>query len=231
MGASQLFSKEDLDDWSDRHADQIHLLNFVARGVFISAFRYFGQDLETDERSETEVAVAIHAKYREARIKIREIDSAPISRSERAAIMLDHRLLRSTWRSLFHLKRAVGNINFPEKYGWELIQACTEAGRVHELCDLSDGGVVDVILAKLQSVDGAAKGGLNSAKTRRAVSMVPGRMDLQKQKGELRARGVSEREVASLLARKYSCTPDYIRKILAGKDERANTIKATSLRD
>lgn len=62
--------------------------------------------------------------------------------------------------------------------------------------------------------DGAISGGINSGKARRQKSIIPTPDVLRTRRSELLASGKSERDVASILAKRYGCSPDHIRKTL-----------------
>lgn len=62
--------------------------------------------------------------------------------------------------------------------------------------------------------EGAQKGGLASAQTRRDQAKLPQSSILRRERDALVERGKPHREIAAMLAKKYLCTPDHIRKTL-----------------
>jgi hypothetical protein len=66
--------------------------------------------------------------------------------------------------------------------------------------------------------EGAARGGLASAESRRRASRIPAPSILRAERDRLIGLGKAEREIAGMLAKTHGCSADHIRKILKAKE-------------
>lgn len=87
-------------------------------------------------------------------------------------------------------------------------------GRLLMIKELCDAGVFDRFGSVQSSLAGARKGGTRSGEARRSQSSVPTPDDLRLQRQQLISIGKPARSVSSMLAKKYGCTTDHIRKQL-----------------
>jgi len=87
-------------------------------------------------------------------------------------------------------------------------------GRLWMIYDLNEDGSFNRIGSIQSSITGAALGGTKSGVTRRKQSRVPTPEALRIARQKLVDAGKPQREISAMLAKKYDCTTDHIRKIL-----------------
>lgn len=87
-------------------------------------------------------------------------------------------------------------------------------GRLTMVSDLFDEGVYDRIGSIQSALTGAALGGEKSGVTRRKQSRVPTPEALRVARQKLIDAGKPQRDISAMLAKKYDCTTDHIRKVL-----------------
>lgn len=95
-----------------------------------------------------------------------------------------------------------------------LAQAGVKYGRLLMVLDLCRLGVFDRIGSIQSALAGAALGGAKSGATRRKHSRVPTGEALSIERQRLIDAGKPSREISAMLAKKYGCTTDHIRKLL-----------------
>lgn len=103
--------------------------------------------------------------------------------------------------------------NIPE-YSDYLAQAGVSFGRLTMMMDLSEHYGFERLGSIQNALSGAALGGAKSGETRRKQSGVPIPKNLRIARQTLLDAGKPPREIAAMLAKKYSCTTDHIRKLL-----------------
>lgn len=99
-------------------------------------------------------------------------------------------------------------------YARYLAEAGNYFGRLTLIADLCQMDVYDQIGSIQSAKAGAAIGGRKSGETRRKQSIVPTPKDLRLEKERLVNQGKPSRDVSAILAKKYNCTTDHIRKLL-----------------
>lgn len=95
-----------------------------------------------------------------------------------------------------------------------LAQAGVYYGRLAMVADLCHTGVFDRFGSIGNSIAGASLGGEKSGITRRANSRVPTPEKLRLEQQRLIDANKPKREIGAILAKKYDCTTDHIRKLL-----------------
>lgn len=95
-----------------------------------------------------------------------------------------------------------------------LSEAGVYFGRLTMVSDLIEDGIYSRIGSIQSAIQGASVGGKRSGETRRNNSRLPIPSSLRAERDRLLAIGKPSREVSAMLASKYGCTSDYIRKHL-----------------
>jgi hypothetical protein len=95
-----------------------------------------------------------------------------------------------------------------------LAEAGVYFGRLTLIADLCQLDVYDQIGSIQSAKAGASIGGRRSGETRRKQSKVPTPIALRLEKERMVNQGKPSRDVSAILAKKYNCTTDHIRKLL-----------------
>lgn len=103
--------------------------------------------------------------------------------------------------------------DMPE-YFWAVIGAGSKLGKLAYIINLIEANIYLRIGSLESSFLGASKGGIRSGQTRRNQSRVPTPESLRTERLKLVSAGKPAREISSMLASKYHCTTDHIRKLL-----------------
>ena len=104
--------------------------------------------------------------------------------------------------------------NEREKFVFEVCSASVWFGQMRAIYDLYQDDLFPRLGALATAINGATKGGLKSGVTRRQQSKLPSKNALLDEREKLIQMGKSSRYVCAMLAKKYSCTTDHVRKIL-----------------
>ena len=107
-------------------------------------------------------------------------------------------------------------LNDHAKFVFEACAASVWFGRMRMVYDLYQNDIFPRLGALQTSLHGAVKGGLKSGVTRRKQSILPAKAILIAERDKLIGLGKSSRYVCAMLAKNYSCTTDYVRKVLKG---------------
>lgn len=99
-------------------------------------------------------------------------------------------------------------------FAGKLSEAGVHFGRLTMIYDLSENDSFNRIGSIQSALTGAALGGTKSGATRRKQSRVPSPEALRVARQKLVDAGKPHREISAMLAKKYDCTTDHIRKIL-----------------
>jgi hypothetical protein len=99
-------------------------------------------------------------------------------------------------------------------FSGKLSEAAVFFGRLTMIYDLSKDDSFNRIGSIQSALAGAALGGIKSGITRRRQSRVPTPEVLRVARQNLVDAGKPHREISAMLAKKYNCTTDHIRKIL-----------------
>lgn len=100
------------------------------------------------------------------------------------------------------------------EFVYEACSASVAFGRMRAIYDLYQDDVFPRLGALRTAINGAVKGGFKSGVTRRKLSTLPERAMLIVERDRLISLGKSSRYVSAILAKKYSVTTDYVRKVL-----------------
>lgn len=117
-----------------------------------------------------------------------------------------HIKIDESWRALLADKY----VEFVTK----IAEASVSFGQMKLIFDLYRADVFPRIGSILSSLHGASLGGFRSAHTRRKQSQVPAANVLRVERDNLIEMGKPQRAINAMLAKKYSCTSDHVRKIL-----------------
>jgi hypothetical protein len=154
-----------------------------------------------------ELALRLESKKSEASINIKERNSI-----YGVWLVLDcafngHWKLQDAYMSLKYSDRA--------SYAMYLAEAGVMFGQLLMIKKLTNDGIFNRIGSLISSLSGATKGGLRSGAQRRTQSKVPEPTELRAMRAKMLESSINNpRDIASKLAKKYMCTPDYIRKRL-----------------
>lgn len=110
-----------------------------------------------------------------------------------------------------HRSLKIGNI---PKFSFHLAQAGYFFGRLALFAELTNSNSFEMIGSAKMAIAGAAKGGFNSGKARKLNSRIPTSEMLRSEQQRLIEANKPIREISAILAKKYSCTTDHIRKLL-----------------
>jgi len=100
------------------------------------------------------------------------------------------------------------------EYARHLTEAGVYFGRLTLIADLCQSNLYDQIGSIQSARAGATVGGQRSGETRRKQSRVPTSDDLRLERDRLVNQGKPVRDVSAILAKKYDCTTDHVRKLL-----------------
>ncbi len=117
-----------------------------------------------------------------------------------------HVHIDKAWRALLSSDRV--------KFVYETCSASVVFGRMRMIYDLYQDDVFPRIGALRAALKGAVKGGFKSGETRRKLSTLPEKAMLTAERDRLISSGKSSRYVSAILAKKYSVTTDYVRKVV-----------------
>lgn len=189
-------------------AKEIDFVQGKALIVFGNSFRIWGLTYKDFKDSPYDVLNDFHNGYIELLSK--PFDSRnPTLKMEIKVLQCIFETQQSIESAFHRLKK--GKIADAASF---LASACAWLGQLMVLEELYDTGVLFSFDAINRSKEGAQKGGLASAKTRRSQAKIPQPSILRRERDDLISKGKPTREVAAMLARKYGCTPDHIRKTL-----------------
>ena len=99
-------------------------------------------------------------------------------------------------------------------YATCLVDAGVHLGRLATTHWMNEDGIYHRIGSIGNALHGASKGGIQSGVTRKQQSRIPTPGNLRVAHLKLVDSGKPQREIPAMLARKYDCTTDHIRKIL-----------------
>ena len=100
------------------------------------------------------------------------------------------------------------------KYALCLAEASVSFGSLRYIWKLLELGIFHRVGSISSSIFGAASGGIKSGETRRKQSLIPTPENLRIARQKLVDAGKPPREISAMLAKKYACTTDHIRKVL-----------------
>jgi len=104
-----------------------------------------------------------------------------------------------------------GNVRW---YATHIVFAGIHLGRLATTHWMSEDGIYQRIGSMGNALHGASKGGIQSGATRRQQSRIPTPGNMRVAHLKLVESGKPQREIPAMLAKKYDCTTDHIRKIL-----------------
>lgn len=110
---------------------------------------------------------------------------------------------------------ALGNL---DASNLKICEASVYFGRLTMLLDLQERGVLHDIGMIDSAFHAGQRGGIRSGEARRSQKLVPSPAALAKEKVALLESGRSPRDIAAVLAKRYGCTCDHIRKELKKQD-------------
>lgn len=117
-----------------------------------------------------------------------------------------HKKLDDAWAAL----QAGDRVTFVD----EIVGSGVSFGQMKMVYELYQSDVFPRIGSIFSAISGASIGGKKSGFTRRTQSRLPNAVALREERAELIRLGKPSRDVCAMLARRYSCTSDHIRKIL-----------------
>ena len=110
-----------------------------------------------------------------------------------------------------HIALKFGNVS---KFSFHLAEAGVFFGVLTLFYELINANSFELIGAAKMRISGASKGGFNSGKARRIHSLIPSSEKLRSERQRLTEANKPVRQIAAILAKKYNCTTDHIRKLL-----------------
>jgi hypothetical protein len=174
--------------------------------VFGNALRIWGVTYGDFKKAPYDLLNAFHEDYREI---TEDAEKTPTLEMEMEVLKIIFNAQISIDKAFDKLKkRDVAEAAFL------LASGSAWVGQLMVYEDLYDRDVLFSLDAISRAKEGAQRGGLASAKTRRDQAKLPQPAILKKERDELIEKGKPHREIASMLAKKYLCTPDHIRKTL-----------------
>ena len=177
--------------------------------VYANALRIWGVTYAEFKKEPYELLNAFHRGYRQIPKDAEETPEMPTLKMEVEVL----KVLFSAQSDIHKAFEKLRKRDFTEA-AFLMASGSAWVGQLMVYEDLYDRDILFSLRAVSRAREGAQKGGIASAQTRRNQAKIPEPSILRRERDELIEKGKPQREIAAMLAKKYLCTPDHIRKTL-----------------